>query len=201
MKFLKICKASIDALAAAFQAAMEAALANVNVEVDTIMVTKNEVCLKADGYEGIGWCVTLHLEDGTAVTRYFALNDHNQETPLENVVMESECCFSSEEDSMMRYYLPDVADREETKFNLDDPTFTNAYGSVSPAGWSAADLAAALNADAANAVPPTVPSGIDYSATTWADGSDANGDYVEVTAGDEPTTLDLVSINVSIPVS
>lgn len=80
-----------------------------------------------------------------------------------------------------------------TKFNLDDPAFTNAYADVGTNNWTAADLAAALNASSGSAPAP-------YQTTVWAAGNNGTVDYVYVVSGPVPTSIDLVSIPVSIPV-
>lgn len=108
------------------------------------------------------------------------------------------CVNCTEAPSENVYQLEAFMQTEDTKYNLDDPTFTNAYGNVS-APWTATDLANSLNTEAANAVPPMIPSGIDYSTTIWAGDDTANNVYV--VSGPAPTTLDLVSIGISIPVS
>lgn len=112
-----------------------------------------------------------------------------------------DCCPSAETTDPVgvRYQLSDDMQAENTKYNLDDPGASNAYGDVGNANWTASQLAASLNANAANATGPTVPSNIDYSTTVWA-GDDA-GNYVYVVSGPVPATLDLVSVPVSIPVT
>lgn len=87
-----------------------------------------------------------------------------------------------------------------TKVNLDDPSNTNAYFDVGFDGWTVADLVAQLNANAANAVGPTVPSNIDYSTTVFAVHPTIPTAMV-VTSGPVPTTVDLVSIPLSLPVT
>lgn len=91
-----------------------------------------------------------------------------------------------------------------TKFNLDDPAFSNAYSDTSLGGilpWTAASLADALNISSPNATAANTGSGIDYTTTVWAAGNNGTVDYVYVVSGPVPTTLDLVSIPVSIPVA
>lgn len=97
--------------------------------------------------------------------------------------------------------IPATSFITNTKFSLDDPTQTNAYGDVGNDNWTAEQLAAALNAQSASAVPPTIPSGIDYSTTVWDFGNNGTDDYVFVASGPVPTSLDLVSQSVSIPVT
>lgn len=80
-----------------------------------------------------------------------------------------------------------------TKVDLDNPAFNNAYFDVGTNNWTAADLAAALNANAANAPSP-------YQTTVWAAGNNGTTDYVYVASGPVPSSLDLISIPVSIPV-
>jgi hypothetical protein len=86
-----------------------------------------------------------------------------------------------------------------TKFNLDDPTATNAYADVGLDNWSVTDLANALNANASGATAGFIPSGISYTETVWA--ADVTNNAVYVVSGPVPTSLDLVSIPVSIPIS
>lgn len=100
------------------------------------------------------------------------------------------------------FSLEGVDNSGNSKFNLDDSGVTGAYGDIGNNNWSAQDLATALNNTSANAVPPTVPSGINYSTTVWDFGVTNSGvEYVYVVSGNVPSTLDLVSIPVSIPVS
>lgn len=90
-----------------------------------------------------------------------------------------------------------AAEGQDTKINLDDPGFTDAYTDIVGA-WTAADLVTVLNANAAGAVPPVVPSGIDYSTTVWQL-HPTLPTVVQVASGPVPTTLDFISLNISVP--
>lgn len=77
-----------------------------------------------------------------------------------------------------------------TKFYLDAAGTTMAYGDAGMNNWTPADLANALNASAANAPAP-------YQATVWS----AGANFVQVVSGPIPSTLDLVSVPISISAS
>lgn len=96
------------------------------------------------------------------------------------------CCVE-EETAETGFTIDPAWQDESTKFNLDDPLGTDAYGSVD-APWTTVDLVVALNASAANAPAP-------YTTTIFQ----STGDVITVLSGPTPSSLDLVSIGISIP--
>lgn len=146
-----------------------------------------EVCL-SDGCTGYA---ALDLSSGSPVVT--GVFDETFAPTTETIVA---CCDCGGATTQADAFPIDPANQvDNTKYNLDDPGFTNAYGDVGINNWTAADLAAALNADAASAPAP-------YTTTVWGSGTSAGGvDYVYVVSGPVPTSLDLVSVPISIPVS
>ena len=93
----KLCEKSLSALiagiATAVASAVATALTNVELTVKTTSVTKNEVCVVADGYDGLAFVVDVYDDEGKLIgTEYYALADFKQDSPLKNVVVDSECC-------------------------------------------------------------------------------------------------------------
>ncbi len=119
--------------------------------------------------------------------------DGSTEVVAENLGTDNWCVYQEEK---YAFRLNGVDNSSNTKFNLDDPSFTNAYADIGVNNWTATDLANALNTFSSNAIPPVVPSGINYSTTIWA--ADVANNTVYVVSGPIPTSLDLVSIPISL---
>lgn len=151
--------------------------------------TFREVCF-ADGCSG--YATYSIAEDGT-MAPLKAYGEDGVERPTSDI---APCCPCGDTVTVENAFAIEPGfQTENTKYNLDDPGFTNAYADVGTANWTAADLAASLNANAAGAPAP-------YTTTVWGSGTSASGvDYVNVVSGPVPSSLDLISIPVSIPVS
>lgn len=172
-------------------------------------VNLEEMCLRVDGVAqrvvpvavfdqatGLFGAPVYLDEMGNAITGEVTAADPCECSctgPCEEVVIEGEVANA--------FAIDPSLSANATKINLDDPAATNAYTDIA-GPWTAADLAAVLNAAAGDAVPPVVPSGVDYSSTAWTSGVTTSGtEYVAVASGPVPTSLDLVSIPASIPVA
>lgn len=91
---------------------------------------------------------------------------------------------------------------QESKYTFDDPTFSNpsTIGSTPTSGWTILDLVNSFNAQASQAIPVNVGSGIDYTSTVFAV-SPTDPNFIIVTSGTVPASISLTSIPVDIPLS
>lgn len=183
-----------------------AAITDLSTATNTTITVLDAQCVSIDGGEpqlatpatiwddvaqavvGTKW---LNM-DGTEITGVVEIRDVCDCLAMIN------CCPA--DDATEGFSLAGVDKSDNSKFAFDTPTFDKAHGDAGSNNWTTADLIAALNASAAGATPANNNSAVDYTTTTFG-AHPTNPDVIVVTAGPVPTTLDLVSINVSIPLT
>lgn len=161
----------------------------------------NSVCVTSPTYNGPAWQVVHFSSTGVVLSVNYYEPNGLQGAPIAGAVLDpagTSCCGVVAPVLEPNSYDVSGGFTQPTKVSLDMPGFGNAYFAMNTAGWTAADLAAALNANAAGAVPPDT--GANYSTTVWAP-SAVDPNRVYVVSGPVPNTLDLVSIHMSIPVT
>lgn len=209
MQVVKICNTVMASLAQAIATAITDALVPALDGITSAGVVSHTYCgTNADGNPAVIELIYVIEADGSQSAQ--SIRDITNPaapvtlTNLDNYDVDFSCCAADgAPEPVTGFNFTDFfaanSNGQDTKINLDDPGATNAYTDIG-APYSVADLVAQLNASAAGAVPPTVPSGIDYSATVFAV-SATNPNVVVVTSGPVPTSIDLVSIPLSVTVT